>query len=392
MLPIFYFKYKRILIILYMKKVIGIFYDAEFCPDSFETGCGGSETWVIQISKEFVKRGYHVIVFAQTQWVLYYNDSLEFFPLSDIESRLNYQHLDYFIFVRCIYDPIYLKLIENGCTNIYLQSHDMFVWEENLYYKKYNYLSNNYAFIKKFVALTNFHKKELYKYNNIPYEKIEVIGNGLDSDIFDTVDKEVIEKDNEILWTSAFGRGGNILIDYILPKVKAVIPDFKVNICGYSDNVPEEIKNNPNVKFLGTLTKEEYYREFKKHKVWFLPCVVVEDFGICAAEAVMCGNHIVSPYLHGMRDVLKPFTQFGMANKYNVKQSSDYHYSKYELEMPFNDFTNTNNEAAQSIIDIINNYDNPLLQKILMSQRKYVMETYTWKNIVDKWIKLFESE
>ena len=154
----------------------------------------------------------------------------------------------------------------------------------------------------------------------------------------------------------------------------------------------EKIKNNPNVKFLGTLTKEEYYKEFKKHKVWFLPCVVVEDFGICAAEAVMCGNHIVSPYLHGMQDVLSPFTPFGMTNKYNVKQSSDYHYSKYELEMSFNDFTNTNNEAAQSIIDIINNYDNPLLQKILMSQRKYVMETYTWNNIVDKWIKLFESK
>ena len=268
----------------------------------------------------------------------------------------------------------------------------MFVWEENLYSKKYNYSLNNYPFIKKFVALTNFHKEELHKYNNIPYEKIEIIGNGLDSDIFDNVDKEVIEKDNEILWTSAFGRGGNILIDYILPKVKAVIPDFKVNICGYSDGVPEKIKNNPNVKFLGTLTKEEYYKEFKKHKVWFLPCVVVEDFGICAAEAVMCGNHIVSPYLHGMQDVLRPFTPFAMTNKYNVKQSSDYHYSKYELEMSFNDFTNTNNEAAQSIIDIINNYDNPLLQKILMSQRKYVMETYTWKNIVDQWIKLFESK
>ena len=27
-----------------------------------------------------------------------------------------------------------------------------------------------------------------------------------------------------------------------------------------------------------------------------------------------------------------------------------------------------------------------------MAQRKYVMETYTWKNIVDQWIKLFESK
>ena len=102
-----------------MKKVIGIFYDAEFYPDSFETGCGGSETWVIQISKEFVNRGYHVIIFAQTPWILYCDNNLEFFSLSNIESRLSYQHLDYFIFVRCLYDSIYFSTFpyiknENG--------------------------------------------------------------------------------------------------------------------------------------------------------------------------------------------------------------------------------------------------------------------------------------
>ena len=40
-----------------MKKVIGILYNSNFNESSFETGCGGSETWVIQISKEFIKRG-----------------------------------------------------------------------------------------------------------------------------------------------------------------------------------------------------------------------------------------------------------------------------------------------------------------------------------------------
>ena len=375
-----------------MKKIIGIYYDSEFNIDSFETGCGGSETWVLQLSKEFIKRNYHVIIICHAPWYLYENDNLEFFPISQFFSRINYQHFDYFIFTRCIYDDIYFKLIENNCKNIYLQSHDMFVWKDNLYENKYDYNLNNYTYIKKFVALTKFHKWELMTYNNIPKDKIEIIGNGLDSTTFDNVDKLYIEKDNEILWTSAFGRGGDILVKHILPIVKREIPDFKINICGYSDNIPQEIKNNSDVNFLGTLTKEDYYKEFKKHKVWFLPCVVVEDFGICAAEAVMCGNHIVSPYLHGMEDVLSPFTPFAIKHKYKTKQTSNYHYSKYELDMSDEEFQNTNNEVANAIIDTIRNYDNPFMKKLLESQKKYVTERFTWKNIADKWINIFENK
>ena len=63
---------------------------------------------------------------------------------------------------------------------------------------------------------------EMVKELNITQEDKSVIVSCIDGKI-------IIEKDNEILWTSAFGRGGNILIDYILPKVKAVIQDFKVN-------------------------------------------------------------------------------------------------------------------------------------------------------------------
>jgi hypothetical protein len=47
-----------------MKKVIGILYDSNFNENSFYTGCGGSETCAIQISKEFVSRGYYVIIFS----------------------------------------------------------------------------------------------------------------------------------------------------------------------------------------------------------------------------------------------------------------------------------------------------------------------------------------
>ena len=374
-----------------MKKVIGILYESAFNETSFETGCGGSETWVIQLAKEFARRNFHVIVFCYCEAWKIYDSLVEYVPLDLYQSRVQYQHFDYFIFTRLL-DVTYDILVNNNdCENIYLQSHDMFIWENGMYKDTFDYDYNRFEKVKKFIALTEFHKKELIDYNNIPKNMISIIGNGLDSDIFDKVDNEYIEKDNEILWTSAFGRGGDILVNYILPIIKKEIPEFKVNICGYGDGVPDDIKNNPDVNFLGTLTKEEYYREFKKHKVWFLPCVVVEDFGICAAEAVMCGAHVISPYLHGMHDVLNAFTPFAMQHKYDIKESNNYHYSRYELDMNYEDFTNTNNEAAYSIINIIKNYNTPILKMLLNSQKNYVLEKYTWKKITDKWIELFNK-
>ena len=70
-----------------MKKTIGILYNANFNESSFETGCGGSDTWVIQISKEFVRHGYHVIVFSQYEDWYIYNSGVEYVPLDESLQR-----------------------------------------------------------------------------------------------------------------------------------------------------------------------------------------------------------------------------------------------------------------------------------------------------------------
>ena len=375
-----------------MKRVIGILYNTNFNESSFETGCGGSETWVIQISKEFIKRGYHVIVFSQYEDWFIYNSGVEYVPLNLYESRIQYQNFYAFIFVRSL-DHFYDTFIKyNDCENIYLQSHDMFVWKEGIYNKKFNYYDNNrFDKIKKFIALTEFHKWELMKYNAIPDDKIEVIGNGLDSDIFDKVNDEIIEKDHSILWTSAFGRGGDILINDILPLVITEIPDFKVHICGYGDNIPQEIKDNPNVVFLGTLSKEDYYREFKKHCCWFLPCVVVEDFGICAGEAAMCECDIISPFKHGMKDVCWAFESLKMKHEFKIIESDNYHYGTYQLNMTKEEYLISCQEAALKIINSIQNYNNPFNRQIRQICKTFITKEYTWNNVVNKWEMIFKK-
>ncbi|MCM1217950.1 MAG: glycosyltransferase family 4 protein [Lachnospiraceae bacterium] len=376
-----------------MIKKVGIYYRAKFEEESFETGCGGSDAWVIQVAKEFVKQGYYVVVFCDTpNWKLTHS-MVEYCHLDNLPLRCKLlQHFDYFIMTRCFYENIYNMVVELGCENIYLQSHDMFIWNKELYYNKFIYQPNKYPYLKKFIALTDFHKWELQEYNQIPENMIEVIGNGLDSDILSKVENEPLpEKDNSILFSSVYTRGGDILVNYILPLVKKEIPDFKVRLCGYADVYPEDLKHNPNVEILGMLTKEDYYREFRKHKVWFLPCVVPEDFGLCVGDAVISGCEIVSTFKHGMKDVCKPFVHLSMKNEFKVKETGKYHCSSYTLDMNEKDFNETCQEAANMIIDSIRNYDDEEKKKQRESFKKYMVETHTWEHVVNKWVDLFES-
>ena len=374
-----------------MKKVIGIFYDASFYETSFEIGCGGSETWCIQISKEFVRQGYHVTVFCNTEW-MFSNSGVEYVPISLFEHRCTYQHFDCFILTRTFNSYLYDVVASTGCIKIFLQSHDMCVWNHKVYYEKFMYddsFSERFPCFEKFVALTEFHKTELMEHNNIPEHMIAIIGNGVDSDVYSSIDSSDIEKDNSILFPTVYSRGGDILVNHVAPLVRKEIPDFEVHLCGYVHNYPEDVPAKEYVKVLGTLSKEEYYKEFYKHKVWFLPCTVVEDFGICAAEAVMCGCDIVSPFLHGMKDVCWPFVNLKMDNQFKTVESSEYHRSTYELNMSNDELEIAVQEAADRIVDVIRNYDNRDRKNLREAFKKFILGTHTWENVVKRWIEIF---
>lgn len=373
-----------------MRKVIGIYYKANFNESSFETGCGGSDTWVIQIAKEFVRHNYHIVVFSEYDSWEITNSGVEYVPIDVFQMRCGYQHFDYFIMTRLISPDVYDTIVNNGCKKIYLQSHDMFIWHYEMYQEKYIYDPERYPYLE-YVALTKFHKEELHEYNRIPYEKIHIIGNGIDSNIFNYCDSKPVEKDNSILFPSVYGRGGDILMFHVAPIVRKSIPDFEVNICGYSSNLPHTVWEPTYSNVLGTLTKEQYYDEFRKHKVWFLPCVVPEDFGLCACEAVMCGCDIVSPFEDGMRDVCSPFVNLKMNNRFNVKdRNGEYHYSGFELDMRASEFKVSVTEAAERIVDTIQNYYNPDRVKLRQSFKNYILETHNWLNVVNKWIEVFK--
>lgn len=328
---------------------------------------GGSETWLVQISKEFAKQGNNVFVYCLTKKIfkwcnvtfipfnLFANDKFDFIILNRFFSK----------------DDInYLKLIyENKLANhVYLQMHDLSLTENYklLTKEEFNKKYSKHLDFVTLVSLNNWHKSNtLLQYN---FKNSICAPNGIALDDFSKINK--IEKDNRILWSSCEERGLDILINDIYPLVKKEISDFGIDIAGYN-----EYSNNSyidkDVKYIGRLQKRELYNEMSKHKCWFYPGTFAETFCITMLENVLCGNQIVSPLTYGM------YPTIGFADEIRMK----------------NNFIDNKNEAikeaANKIVDILKGKTNNSLVYNKVIEKIY--KEYNWKNTVDIYINDYIS-
>ena len=381
-----------------MKKIIGILSTPHFEESDINGACGGSETWAIRLSQEFERSGCHVIIFREGEDYTYSPTGVEYVPLEFMDFKLQTQHFDTFIFSRNIDFEIYDKIIKYECADkIYVQAHEIYVWKNGIYNERFDY-ENDFAHvskIEKFIALSDFHKSALTYYCGIPADKISIIGNGCDTDVFwDNYNDEYALNDckdrGSIIWSSCFGRGADILIDDILPIIHRKWPQFKVKICGYVDVVPDKYKNRPDVELIGfNLTKKQYYDALCGTCCWFYPCVTGETFNISALDAVINNLDVVSPMLHGMEHTFGPFRVFGMQNKFGSGETKDknYDWGSYQTDKNSDEYKRACQEAADMIIDFVTNYEKPERVKIRTALKNYILENYTWAHVVEKWKK-----
>lgn len=380
-----------------MTKLIGIWcnWDADIYENKFELGCGGSDTWVIQISKEFANRGYHVHIFTNKA-SFSSNSNIRYFGRDKLQENVNAYEYDYMIILRCLNrDHMKIMIESNHVKHIYVLPHDQVIWKHYTYSEEewdWNPINKNEmleSYIDKYVCLSEWHKKMIIMEHKIPEDKIVIIGNGVDSELFSLIDDhDVNEIDHRILWTSIYKRGCAILVEDIAPIVRQTITDFGVDICSY-DDIPNEVNEIEYVNVLPKINKEQYYRELHKHACFFYPCVVEETFGICALEAVMCNQDVISTFEHGMEDALSAleFTKIPA----HITWSGRHNYFDYVIfpEDKNEQYWNIIHEFANRIIDSIMNYNSLSKAQFRKLAKNYVLERHSWKNVVDKWELLF---
>lgn len=130
-------------------------------PGNLKTGIGGSETAVIQLSKEWVKQGYDVTVFGDPREEEGVHDGVNYRPWYEMNWG------DIFNILILWRNPFLLDK-DISAKKLFLDLHDV---ASNLDYTKKRVKKLDMVFVK-----SKYHRKML---PNVPDSKISIIGNGI---------------------------------------------------------------------------------------------------------------------------------------------------------------------------------------------------------------------
>lgn len=351
-----------------MKPVIAIINDhCGVQEEDLQSGVGGSETWVIEISKQFSKNGYYVMVFQNDPRWIKYQSGVEYIPMYLLEFKLSYIKFDHIIICRYITQNslnILSKYI-NNINHISWMVHDVEIAVDYHSVPSYDDLIKNNICLKekfhKFICLTNFGKSILQYYlHGLPDERIVLIGNGINFNY--QVDDDIV-RDNNLFWSSRWERGLELLTNDILPLLKKDFPNIKIYVAQYTNTLPENLINHPDIVFLGNLEKKELYKEMNKHKVSFYPNFYPETFCISILENILCGEELITTNEHGPATTLRYFNHMLLPD-----------------QIDYSDQQNLNN-ISLLIASRIKNYYNKDRQEIRTIMKNYILNEYSWENI-----------
>ena len=353
-----------------MKKTIAIIVDfIAISENDLKVGCGGSETWAIEIAKQFAKNGNNVLVFTLNPKYEYASYYAQYMPISMMDYVLSYTKVDYFFISRYFLDSTLNTIAKYSLNkNLYIVAHDIIIQKEHVILTQ-EMINNNdilRTHLQKIIVMSNFGREILKVFTQINNNNLyEVIGNGINFNIDGLNPNQ--EKDNDLFWSSRYERGLDLLATKIFPYVKEKYPDAKIRVAQYENNLPDELKNNPDIVFLGRLNKQDLYNEMYKHKVFFYPNVFTETFCITILEAILCDNELITVNRHGPATTMEPFDCLLLPQNTDFKNEE------------------TIKQTADLIINRIENYDNDdrkIIRKIL---KKYVQREYSWENIYEQY-------
>lgn len=221
------------------------------------------------------------------------------------------------------------------------------------------------------IVNSNYMKNELQRLFGLPFEKINVVANGVNLSLFNGVERDYnfrrkYAMDNEkiILFMGrlVYEKGIQNLIAS-MPKIIEGYHDAKLVIGGKGGMIDElraqvaSMGIQDKVCFAGYLSGKDVQKMYKSADVAVFPSTY-EPFGIVALEAMLSGNPIVVSDIGGLNEIV------------------------IHRENGMKAYTGNANSFADSILEVL--HDQKLVSDMTKKARNKVRNEYNWSKITQE--------
>lgn len=228
------------------------------------------------------------------------------------------------------------------------------------------------------IVNSNYMKNELQRLFGLPYEKINVVPNGVNLTLFNGIERDYdfrrrFAMDNEkiILFMGrlVYEKGIQTLIS-AMPKILSHYNDSKLIIAGKGGMI-DELRAQVNylglgnkVYFTGYLGSKDVQRMYKCADVAVFPSTY-EPFGIVALEAMLSGTPVVTSDIGGLNEIVE----------HGVNGMKSY--------------AGNANSLADSILALL--FDHNLCENVSKNAIEKVKSQYNWSKITENTQHAYEK-
>lgn len=218
--------------------------------------------------------------------------------------------------------------------NIKLTNARTYLWQHDLMTTG----AENTAVYEKAFCLSPFHARYVHSMQGVPFDKIWVTKNGIDSKRFTS--PLPVKDPFKVVFASSPDRGLDRAIRIMdrfvekYPKLTLEIFYGRENLRKYglgqlADQLDRMIAARPWCIDRGFTEQNKMIETFKRSAIWLHPCDFIETFCLTSLETTLSGMYAVTRRLGGLQDTLKPFEEAGWATLLDHDCVTEEEYTAY---------------------------------------------------------------
>ncbi len=360
---------------------------------------GGQESYVYNLSKQLVKNGHEVHIITSNYPKTKYHEELDGITIQrhDILVRplRNPISLD-FLKIKDIVNDYDVVHVHNGHSfpamiTGFLKSRKEFplvitshgklkfgVSYKDFLVKIYRKTISKLLFdnCDKIIVLSKSQEDYISSFNPNAFDKIEIIPNAIDTNLFKEIDKLTPVNKTENLNLLYVGqlvkrKGLKWLIESISILKGKKIDNIKLILVGsgpdeaYFKKLVKDLKLNDLIEFKGQINdKKEVVSLYKNSDIFLLPSLS-EGLPTVILEALFFGLPVIATDIPGIRD----------------------HFENYISLVP----TKDNNKLAETIINLSQKDNLEQARKISKEFRNLIESKYSWSAVAEKYEIIYEN-